>query len=255
MEGIVMELNNNHVVVMTNTGEFIKLKKHGTVNIGDVYRSNPYHTIPISAIIAAAIFIFVITSFAGYRAYANQIVGYMDIAGKKTVRLYISRNGTVKKVDGLENTKALKNLPIEKAVEEVLSLGAEEGIYAETEVVTINTMKTKEAKIDFNSISKKAKEIVSIKREDKEQQKEEKLEKKQDDKEQKNEEKNKTPETKEPKDKATINSKNIKKVAPQSNATENKSNNNSNSQNSNKNNQNKNNNGNTKSKDIKKGKK
>jgi hypothetical protein len=158
---MVMELYNNHVVVMTKSGEFLKLRKRGNVNIGDIYKENIYRKIPIFTYAAAAALIFVFTSLAGYTAYANQIVGYVDIKGSKDVRLYVSRKGTVQKVDGLQNGNQIKNLSVYQAVEELSTLAPVEGIYTDSSEVDVSTTEVKDSKLDFNKVNENVKKILS----------------------------------------------------------------------------------------------
>lgn len=161
IEGMVMELYKDHVVVMTKSGEFLKLRKRGIVNIGDLYKENIYRRIPIFTYAAAAILIFVFTSFAGYTAYANQIVGYVDIKGNKDVRLYVSRNGTVEKVDGVQNASQIRNLPVDQAIEELNIIAPVEGIYNDSSEVAVSTTEVKDSKLDFNKVNEKVKKILS----------------------------------------------------------------------------------------------
>lgn len=161
IEGMVMELYKNHVIVMTKSGEFLKLRKRGNVNIGDIYKENIYRRIPIFTYAAAAALIFVFTSFAGYTAYANQIVGYVDIKGSKDVRLYVSRKGTVQKVDGLQNGNQIKNLPVYQAAEELSTIASAEGIYSNSSEVDVITTEVKDSKLDFNKVNENVKKILS----------------------------------------------------------------------------------------------
>ena len=146
---------------MTKSGEFLKLRKRGNVNIGDIYKENIYRKIPMFTYAAAAVLIFLFTSFAGYTAYANQIVGYVDIKGSKDVRLYVSRKGTVQKVDGLQNGNQIKDLPVYQAVEELSTMAPVEGIYTNSSEVDVTTTKVKDSKLDFNKVNEDVKKILS----------------------------------------------------------------------------------------------
>lgn len=161
IEGMVMELYKDHVIVMTKSGEFLKLRKRGNVNIGDIYKENIYRRIPVLTCAAAAVLIFVFTSLAGYTAYANQIVGYVDIKGNKDVRLYVSRKGTVEKVDGVQNPDQIKNLPVYQAVEELNTIASVEGIYNNSSEVEISTTEVKDSKLDFNKVNENVKKILT----------------------------------------------------------------------------------------------
>lgn len=161
VEGMVMELYKDYVVVMTKSGEFLKLRKRGIVNIGDIYKEKVYRRIPVFTYTAAAALIFVVTSFAGYTAYANQIVGYVDIKGNKDVRLYVSRNGTVEKVDGVENANVIKDLPVDQAVEELNEIAPIEGIYDDSSDVAVITTKVKDSKLDLTKVDENVKKILS----------------------------------------------------------------------------------------------
>jgi hypothetical protein len=160
-EGLVMEIYKNYVVVMTNSGEFLKLRKKGIVNIGDIYKQKIYTGQPLYYYAAAALIIFVLTSFVGYNAYASQIVGYVDIKGTKSVRLYVNRKGTIQKVDGLEDTKEIKNLPVYKAVEKLTSIAPKEGLYNDESTIDVTSKKLKDSKLNFNEVKDKVKNIIS----------------------------------------------------------------------------------------------
>lgn len=160
VEGLVMELYRDYVVVMTRTGEFLKLRKRGIVNVGDIYKEKVYRKIPMFTYAAAAALIFAFTSLAGYTAYANQIVGYVDIKGDRDVRLYVSRNGTVEKVDGIQNTTNIKNLPVDKAIEELNEIAVVEGIYNDSSKVDISTTKLKDSKLDLDKVNENVKKIL-----------------------------------------------------------------------------------------------
>lgn len=127
VEGIVFEVKRDYVIVMTNSGEFKKLKKKGKVIDGDIYRGNVYIN-SMRYYAAAALIAFILTGFTGYNAYAHQVVGYVDIMGDKNVRLYVNRMGNVQKSEGLTNQKSIKNLSIYDAVKHIASLPEGEAI-------------------------------------------------------------------------------------------------------------------------------
>lgn len=156
-----MELYKDHVIVMTKSGEFLKLQKRGSVNIGDIYKENIYRRIPVRTYTAAAILIFIFSSFAGYTAYANQIVGYVDIKGTKEVRLYVSRKGNVEKIDGIQNSGQIKNLPVYKAIEKLNTIASAEGIYTSSSDVEISVTELKDSKLNFNKVNENIKKILS----------------------------------------------------------------------------------------------
>lgn len=158
VEGIVFEVKIDYVIVMTSSGEFKKLKKKGKVKDGDIYRGTTYSN-PIKHYAAAALILFILTGFTGYNAYAHQIVGYIDIMGDKSIRLYVNRLGNVQKSEGFYNQKSIKNLSIYDAVKHLTSL-------SEMENISFKEVKFKEIKASkFNAleIEKSAKKALTEK--------------------------------------------------------------------------------------------
>lgn len=118
--GIVADIYKNYVIVVSNSGEFLKLKKTGKVNIGDIYCERPYISSKrLSA--AAAVIIAVAMSFSGLNAYAHQITGHVDLSeNSKTIRLYYNRMGQIEKSDGFDISK-IKNKTVKDAVKSISS--------------------------------------------------------------------------------------------------------------------------------------
>jgi hypothetical protein len=160
IEGLVMEVHKSYVIVLSPGGEYLKLKKFGNVSVGDIYTGKEYK-IFMPRYAAAAVMLFFMTAFGGYTAYANQIVGVVNISGTKDVKLYISRNGYVKKVEGLDDASSLKNIPVDKAVEQVNNIGKKEGAFNEGETVKVNTTKIKSSKINLDDVKNKVETEVN----------------------------------------------------------------------------------------------
>lgn len=157
VEGIVFEVGKNYATVFTKSGEFIKLRKSGTVSIGEIYKGKPYNRI-LQYCAAAAVIIFVLTSFTGYNAYAHQIVGYVDIAMGESIRLYVDRVGKVQKVSGTDE-KSLKNLPIYEAIEKLENIGNKDN----SNKIDVKAVKIKKSGFDSGKIETKAKQIFNKK--------------------------------------------------------------------------------------------
>jgi hypothetical protein len=170
IEGLVMEVHKSYVIVLTSGGEYLKLKKVGVVNVGDIYTGKEYK-IFLPHYAAAAVMLFFVTTFGGYTAYANQIVGVVNISGTKDVKLYISRSGQVKKVEGLKDTSGLKNMPVEKAVNRVNDIGKKEGVFNEDKEVKVNTAKIKASKLNLDEVKSKVETAVNKNKPDKEDKK------------------------------------------------------------------------------------
>lgn len=159
-EGLVLEINKNYISVLTKSGEFLKLKRKGKVSVGDTYKAPVYKSFNALKYIAASLVFFIVTSFAGYTAYAHQIVGYVDISGSSSVRLYINRLGTVEKVQGIKDSKAVKNMPIEKAIEKLSTIAIKEGVFSAEDDIDVSTKKLKSSNFDFKDIESKASNIM-----------------------------------------------------------------------------------------------
>jgi hypothetical protein len=160
IEGLVMEVHRSYVIVLSTDGEYLKLKKVGEVNVGDTYTGKEYK-IFLPRYAAAAVVLFLATTFGGYTAYANQIVGVVNISGEKDVKLYISRNGQVKKVEGLNETSSLKNMPVDKAVEKVNEIAEKEGIFNKAKSLKVNTTKLKSSKVNLDEVKSKVETAVN----------------------------------------------------------------------------------------------
>lgn len=160
IEGLVMEVHKSYVIVLTSGGEYLKLKKVGIVNIGDIYKGKEY-TVFLPRYAAAAVMLFFMTAFGGYTAYANQVIGVVNISGSKDVKLYISRNGQVKKVEGLKDASSLKNMPVEKAVEKVNDMGKKEGVFNKDKAVKVDTTKLKSSKVNLDEVKNKFETAVN----------------------------------------------------------------------------------------------
>lgn len=158
VEGIVFNVGKNYATVFTKSGEFIKLKKSGSVNIGEIYRGKPYNRI-FKYYAAAAIILFILTGFTGYNAYAHQIVGYVDIAMGEGIRLYVDRAGKVQKISGI-NEKSLKNISIFDAIKKLENEGNKNKINGK---IDIKAVKMKKSSFDSNKIEEHAKQIFNQK--------------------------------------------------------------------------------------------
>lgn len=158
-EGMVLEVYRDYVAVMTKGGEYLKLRKNGNVEIGDIYKGRPYYKLPYYYV-AAALMLIIITSYSGITAYANQIVGYVDINGAKSVRLYVNRKGTVQKVDGLSHPEAVKNLTVENAAQEINKIGSNEGIFTDSSQVEVTTKELKSSGINFSKEKDKLEKVL-----------------------------------------------------------------------------------------------
>lgn len=158
IEGIVFDVGKNHATVFTKSGEFIKLKKSGPINIGEIYKGKPYNSI-FKYYAAAAIILFVLTGFTGYNAYAHQIVGYVDIAMGEGIRLYVDRAGRVQRISGI-NEKSLKNISIYDAIKKLENEGNKNKINGN---IDIKAVKIKKSSFDSNKIEEHAKQIFNQK--------------------------------------------------------------------------------------------
>lgn len=157
VEGIVFDVGKNYATVFTKSGEFIKLRKSGPINIGEIYKEKPYNRI-LKYYVAAAIIIFVLTGFTGYNAYAHQIVGYVDIAMGEGIRLYVDRVGKVQKINGI-NEKSLKNISIYEAIKKLESVGNKNNSSKINGKIDIKAVKIKKSSFDTNKIEEHAKQI------------------------------------------------------------------------------------------------
>lgn len=167
-EGLVLEVHKSYVIVLTDKGEFLKLQKIKNPILGEVYSAREYKPFmsikPSMFYSAAAVVIFIITSFAGYTAYANQIVGVIDITGDKTVKLFINREGTVKKVEGIDNTDSLKNLNVNDAVDKITQ---DENLpikFTDPSNINATAKQIKNSNIDFNEINNKLQKTLEEKK-------------------------------------------------------------------------------------------
>lgn len=164
-EGLVLDIQRDYVVVLSKSGEFLKLQRNSGAAIGEVYRAREYKRYKPSMFYAAAALIaFIITSFAGYTAYANQIVGVIDITGDKTVKLYLNRAGNVQRVEGVTDTNSYKKLPVDKAIEELTKDENPEIKFTDSTKINASATKLKDSNIDFNKINKNLQKTLDEKK-------------------------------------------------------------------------------------------
>lgn len=165
-EGMVLEVHNKYVVVLTSSGEFLKLRKKGNVNIGDVYKGRPYVKFPYYYAAAASIMLIIISTYTGITAYANQIVGFVDINGDKNIRLYINRKGTIQRIEGLKNAEKFKGLTLDEAAQKIEDAGIEEGALSSNSKPVISSTQLKDSDVDINNIRDRLEKAINNKNKD-----------------------------------------------------------------------------------------
>ena len=132
-KGIVLEINKDNVIVLSNSGEFLCIKRNrNTPIIGEEYSGSIYkkknYLRPIS--LAACLILFVSMTVV-YKMY-YEVYNTIDIAINPSVRLYTNRKNNIIKTEAtnedgkvlLSKTKDLKGENSEKAIIDIIESAA-----------------------------------------------------------------------------------------------------------------------------------
>ena len=87
MKGIVVEVNQNNAVMLSNTGEFVNVPNKN-YEVGQRVRYSKNLGVTLSAIVSAVVF-FCIVGFAGWKFYTNP-VSYVDVEVNPHIRIELN---------------------------------------------------------------------------------------------------------------------------------------------------------------------
>lgn len=140
MNGIIAEIHNSYMIVITKKGDFIKCKKLPDFQIGDevnIPKTTMAAFYKRLSTVAASLIIFAMLSTGVYAYYTPYSYISMDI--NPSLELYVNRfdrvigahafNEDAKKL--IDAAKGIKNKDVDKALENILDSAAESGYLKE----------------------------------------------------------------------------------------------------------------------------
>jgi hypothetical protein len=159
MKAIVAEIDKKQMIVITDKGDFIKVKRQLSAGIGDEIELKPQKTYPAYRRLAgmAACFLAFIFLSTGVYAYYTPY-SYVSVDINPSIALSLNRFERVISVNPLnedavsliKDTKNLKNQDIDEALSEIIKSASEKGyINKETEnqvMVVVSAKDLKEEK-------------------------------------------------------------------------------------------------------------
>lgn len=167
MRGVVVEKNKNGLILLTNEGQFIKIRKHvKPVEIGqeiEVEDNTFYKTEVLKKIVSIAASLLFLLGGLGVFSY-NTVYGYVDIDINPSIELSYNLYKRVIKIESLnddgknllEGVKGYKNKPVEDVINKVIDNAIKENYISDrgenTVLVTITEDKNN---IDHNKILEK----------------------------------------------------------------------------------------------------
>jgi hypothetical protein len=136
VKAIVAEIDNKHMIVITEKGDFIKVKRNISAGIGDEIELKPHNTTLLYRRLAAmaACLLMVVFMTTGVYAYYTPY-SYVSVDINPSIALTLNRFDRVISVDMLtedgtdiiENTSKLKNKGINTAMAEIIRSASEKG--------------------------------------------------------------------------------------------------------------------------------
>jgi len=167
LRGVVVEKNKNGLILLTNEGQFIKIRKHvKPVEIGqeiEVEDNTFYKTEVLKKIVSIAASLLFLLGGLGVFSY-NTVYGYVDIDINPSIELSYNLYKRVIKIESLnddgknllEGVKGYKNKPVEDVINKVIDNAIKENYISDrgenTVLVTITEDKNN---IDHNKILEK----------------------------------------------------------------------------------------------------
>lgn len=174
VKAIVAEIDKKHMIVITDKGDFIKVKGQMSAAIGDEIELKQRKTYPISKRLAglAACFMACIFLSTGVYAYYTPY-SYVSVDINPSLSLSLNRFERViavnplteDAVDFIKDTKDLKNRNIDAALSEIIKTASDKGyIHEETEdeiVVIVSAKNPKQEKKLEETVAKTAEKELS----------------------------------------------------------------------------------------------
>jgi len=149
MKAIVAEIDKKHMIVITDKGDFVKVKRQMSAAIGDEIEFNARRTYPLYKRIApvAACFLACIFLSTGVYAYYTPY-SYVSVDINSSIAMSLNRFERVIAVepitedaeDFIRNTENLKNRQVDQAISTIIKSASEKGYIdekEETQVVVV----------------------------------------------------------------------------------------------------------------------
>ncbi len=176
-KGIVLEVDDEFVILLTPEGEFIKIKKEGAYEIGQEIGKVPmrrqkgklsffrYHPIKVALTSVVAVCLLVLTLFSN--SASNEVYAYMSIDMNPSIELAVNEDLKVLNIKGynqegkdivsrLSNWKEKKFVDITK---EIIRLSMKRGYLQEGEEVLITTVEKEKSHSSAQQLTKELSEM------------------------------------------------------------------------------------------------
>lgn len=160
-KGIVLEINKDNVIVLSNSGEFLSIKRTKNIPIiGEEYSGSVYKKKnSLRPIALAACLILFVSMTVVYKMY-YEVYNTIDIAINPSVRLYTNRKNNIIKTEAtnedgkvlLSKTKNLKGENSEKAIIDIIESAANLN-YLNSNNPVVKIHAEKNASINYNNIN------------------------------------------------------------------------------------------------------
>lgn len=160
-KGIVLEINKDNVIVLSNSGEFLCIKKNKTIPIigeeysGTIYKKTNY----LKTLTLVASFVLFISMTVIYKMY-YEVYNTIEISINPSIRLYTNRNNNIIKIEGvnedgkilLSKTKNLKGEDSEQAIIDIIETAANLN-YLSPNNPTVKIHAEKDAILNYDNIN------------------------------------------------------------------------------------------------------
>lgn len=176
VKAIIAEIDKKHMIVITDKGDFIKVKRRMSAAVGDEIELKQNKIYPISKRLAglAACFLACVFLSTGVYAYYTPY-SYVSVDINPSLSLSLNRFERVisvnplteDAVDLIKDTKSLKNSDIDTALSEIIKTASEKGYIdeePEEEIVVVVSAKNpkQEKKLEEAVVKTAAKELSKI---------------------------------------------------------------------------------------------
>lgn len=176
VKAVIAEIDKRHMIVITDKGDFIKVKRQMSAAIGDEIELKQHKRYPISKRLAglAACFMACIFLSTGVYAYCTPY-SYVSVDINPSLSLSLNRFERViavnplteDAVDFIKDTKSLKNQNIDAALSEIIKTASDKGYIdeeTEDEIVVIVSAKNpkQEKKLEEMVANTAAKELSKV---------------------------------------------------------------------------------------------
>jgi hypothetical protein len=176
-KGIVLEVDEDFVTVLTPEGEFIQVKKEGTYQIGEEIEKLPiqrqrvkknffhFSSFKMALTSMVAVCLLVFTMFSGLTS--NKVYAYLSIDINPSIEIAINRDLKVVKIKGYNQDGKMivtrlsdwKGKPFIDITKKIIELSIKNGYLQEGEEVLITTVKKETSRSSSQQLVKELNEV------------------------------------------------------------------------------------------------